>query len=114
MQGDKLIQEICARIIALLNEVAKQHILFDGQLDEVNAAYPLLLKQKDFKPPKDFVPPAIAGIESEYRRRPQLDRLRLYERNAWQLCTALNEFHSIVIFDHQFTPREVQLCNYNN
>jgi hypothetical protein len=73
----------------------------------VNAAYPLLIKRKDYKPAKDFVPPETPGVESEYKRRQQLDRLRLYERNAWQLCSVLNEVESMVIFDHKFTPREV-------
>lgn len=116
-KGEKLVDEITSRISALLNEVAKQYIAFDNQLAEVNAAYPLLLKRKEYRPPKDFVPPSIPGIESEYRRRNQLDRLRLYERNAWQLCTALNEFQSITIFDHHFSPREVlpepPICHFS-
>jgi hypothetical protein len=35
-----------------------------------------------------------------------LPRLRLYERNAWQLCSVLNEVEHLNIFDHKFTPRE--------
>ena len=104
--AEKLIGDISNRIIALVYEVAKQYILYDSQLADVNAAYALLLKKKDYKPPKDFVNPETPGSESDFKRRPQLDRLRLYERNAWQLCSVLNEVESISVFDHKFTPRE--------
>eukprot|EP01114_Cavostelium_apophysatum_P008095 TRINITY_DN2037_c0_g1_i3.p1 TRINITY_DN2037_c0_g1~~TRINITY_DN2037_c0_g1_i3.p1 ORF type:complete len:968 (+),score=390.05 TRINITY_DN2037_c0_g1_i3:690-3593(+) len=104
--ADKMIEEITKRTVDLIGEVAKQSIVFDGQLAEINAAYPLLLKRKDYKPPKDFVPPAVPGSESEYRRRPALDRLRLFERNTWQLCNALNEVDTILVYDSVFAPRE--------
>jgi len=104
--AEKLYQEVCERIIALINEVAKNYLGFEAGLAEINAAYPLLQKRKDYKPPKDFVPPAIPGSESEFRKRAQLDRLRLYERNTWQLCYALNEFSVLNIYDMQSSPRE--------
>jgi len=104
--AEKYIDEITGRVIALLNEVVKQHIVFDSGLAEVNAAYPLLMKRKDYKLPKDFVPPSQPGTESVYRARPQYDRLRLYERNAWQLCAALNEVETVTIYDNVFAPRE--------
>jgi len=104
--GEKYLNDISNMIAALLNEIAKHYILFDSQLADVNAAYPLLQKRKDYRPPKDFVPPETPGLESEYKRRPQLDRLRFYERNTWYLCSVLNEIESMTIYDHKFTPRE--------
>src|SRR5690554_5903515 len=101
-----MLEEMTSRLGGLVNEVAKQYISFDNQLQDMNAAY-ALLKSRDLKPSKDFVAPATPGLESNYRKRPQLDRLRLYERNAWQLCTAFNELESLPIYDQLFTPREV-------
>ncbi len=104
--AEKLFSDTSSRIAALLGEIAKQAIGFENQVADINAAYPLLQKRKDYKPSKDFVPPETPGIESEYKRRPTLDKLRLYERNAWQLCNILHDVESLIIFDHRLTPRE--------
>ena len=111
--ADKLVNDITARIAALINEIAKQNIIFDNQVADVNAAYPLLLKKKDYRPPKDFQNPEIPGTESEYKRRGQFDRLRLYQRNAYQLCAILNDIESIIVFDTKLTPREYLRDRFN-
>lgn len=104
--AEKLLGELSNRIGALINEIVKNYISFEGQTKEINASYNHLIKKADWKKPKDFVPPVVPGSESLYRTRPSLEKLRLYERNAWQLCTALNEFERISIYDHSFAPRE--------
>jgi len=77
---EKMIGSVCKRLLDLINEVARNYISFNSQLQDVNAAYPLLMKQKDFKPSKDMAPPPIAGMESHFRQRHQttIERLRLY------------------------------------
>eukprot|EP01112_Ceratiomyxa_fruticulosa_P019008 TRINITY_DN6153_c0_g1_i1.p1 TRINITY_DN6153_c0_g1~~TRINITY_DN6153_c0_g1_i1.p1 ORF type:complete len:1157 (-),score=241.56 TRINITY_DN6153_c0_g1_i1:17-3487(-) len=98
--------KIASRIATILHTVATQYITNDYQISDANAAFPLLQKSKDWKPPKDFQPPLEPGSESYYKNRPNLETIRLYERNAWQLCTALQSIVEIQIYDHVFVPRE--------
>ncbi|EFA80340.1 component of SCAR regulatory complex [Heterostelium album PN500] len=101
------LNKISTRIVNILTtSVATQFQSSEAQLADVNAAFPLLQKRKDWKPPKDFVTPVEPGSESSFRARANLEQLRLNEKNAFQLCNALNEFMDITIYDHQFVPRE--------
>lgn len=101
------LSRLATRVVTILNTVATIYIQAEYQLSDANAALPLLQKRKEWKPPhKDWTPPAEPGSESAFRNRPNLDTLRLYQRNAAQLCTALNELLEIVIYDQVFVPRE--------
>eukprot|EP01132_Coremiostelium_polycephalum_P004043 gene4043-5061_t len=105
--ANNCLNKITSRIVSILSStVAQTFLTNEAQLADVNAAFPLLQKRKDWKPPKDFVPPVVPGSESQFRSRPNLEQLRAYEKNAFQLCNSLNEFLDIVIYDHQFVPRE--------
>jgi hypothetical protein len=105
---ENLLVELATRISDILGEVVRNFILYDSQLLASNAAYSQLIKKADWKPPKGYQIPTLPGSESFYRKRatPDIDRLRKFERNAWQLCTVLTEFETIDIFDHRFSPRE--------
>ncbi|GAM26866.1 hypothetical protein SAMD00019534_100410 [Acytostelium subglobosum LB1] len=99
--------KISSRIVnALSNAVANQYQSNEAQLSDVNAAYSMLQKRKEWKAPKDFVPPVEPGSESIHRARVNLEQLRQTEKNAFQLCNALNEFIDVVVYDHVFVPRE--------
>lgn len=99
--------KLSTRVVTILHTVATHHIQSEYQLSDENAALPLLQKRKEWKPPtKDWTPPAEPGSESVFRNRPNLETLRLYQRNAAQLCTALNELTEINIYDQVFAPRE--------
>ncbi|KAF2077623.1 hypothetical protein CYY_001086 [Polysphondylium violaceum] len=105
--ANSCLTKITNRIVQILSStVVSTFLSNDAQLADVNAAFPLLQKRKDWKPPKDFVPPVEPGTETQFRNRVNLEQLRAYEKNAFQLCTALNELMDIVIFDHVFVPRE--------
>ncbi|EGC34074.1 component of scar regulatory complex [Dictyostelium purpureum] len=105
--ANSYLSKITNRIVSILgNSVAQTFLSNQHQLDDVNAAFPLLQKKKDWKPPKDFVPPIEPSSESQFRHRANLENLRNEEKNAYQLCNALNEFLEIVIYDHVFIPRE--------
>lgn len=100
--------KIANRIVSILHTVATQYIANDYQMADANAAVPLLRKRKDWKPPKDWQPPTEPGSESAFKNRSTqtMETLRLYQRNAFQLCTALNEVLDISIHDTSFVPRE--------
>eukprot|EP00026_Physarum_polycephalum_P000270 Phypoly_transcript_00270.p1 GENE.Phypoly_transcript_00270~~Phypoly_transcript_00270.p1 ORF type:complete len:988 (-),score=126.97 Phypoly_transcript_00270:2585-5365(-) len=105
--ANSCLTKISTRVVTILHTVANNYIQSEYQLSEANAALPLLQKRKEWKPPhKDWTPPAEPGSESMYKNRINLDSLRLYQRNASQLCTALNEVLEIVIYDQVFVPRE--------
>eukprot|EP01119_Soliformovum_irregulare_P005153 TRINITY_DN1660_c0_g1_i1.p1 TRINITY_DN1660_c0_g1~~TRINITY_DN1660_c0_g1_i1.p1 ORF type:complete len:1147 (-),score=374.72 TRINITY_DN1660_c0_g1_i1:168-3608(-) len=106
--AQRFFNEMTDRVVAILNEMAKNFISFDSQTADVNAAYMLLLKRKDVKVDKNAIVPVPPGSESNYRKRatPTIDRLRLYERNAFQLCSVLNKTEELVIFDQVLAPRE--------
>jgi NCK-associated protein 1 len=100
--------KVATRIATILHTVATHYIQNDYQMSDANAAVPLLKKRKDWKPPKDFQDPTEPGSESVFKNRAavQMETLRLYQRNAFQLCTALNEVLEITIYDTTFVPRE--------
>ncbi|KAK5577165.1 hypothetical protein RB653_002103 [Dictyostelium firmibasis] len=99
--------KITNRIVSIMaNTIASTFLSDEQQLADVNAAFPLLQKKKDWKPPKDFIPPIEPASESQFKNRANLEQLRSEEKNAFQLCTALNEFLDITIYDHIFVPRE--------
>jgi hypothetical protein len=86
--------------------MAHQFSQLDEQLNEVNAAYPILKDHPAFKPGKDFVAPVPPGSESVFTARRGLEELRNVEAVAFQLCSALNEEVSLQIHDTRFVPRE--------
>ncbi|EGG24359.1 component of SCAR regulatory complex [Cavenderia fasciculata] len=101
------LNKIANRIVQILSSaVIQQFQANENQLADVNAAFPLLQKRKDWRPPKDFVTPVEPGSESHFKGRANLEQLRMYQKNAFQLCTALNEFMEISVHDHVFVPRE--------
>ncbi|KYQ89693.1 component of SCAR regulatory complex [Tieghemostelium lacteum] len=105
--ASQCLTKLTGRIVSILTTtVVSTYLNNEYQLADVNAAFPLLQKKKDWKPPKDFVPPIEPGSESAFRNRVQLEQLRAYEKNAFQLCTSLNDLLEIVIYDHAFIPRE--------
>eukprot|EP01133_Synstelium_polycarpum_P006513 gene6513-7543_t len=99
--------KIAARIVNVLaSAIAPQYQAHESQLADVHAAYPLLQKRKEWRPPKDFVAPIEPGTESAHRSRPNLENLRQLQRGAFQLASALNERVELVVYDHVFVPRE--------
>eukprot|EP01117_Protostelium_nocturnum_P003960 TRINITY_DN15235_c0_g1_i1.p1 TRINITY_DN15235_c0_g1~~TRINITY_DN15235_c0_g1_i1.p1 ORF type:complete len:1144 (-),score=340.06 TRINITY_DN15235_c0_g1_i1:56-3487(-) len=103
---EKSLDEIAARIVALLNDVAKSYVSFDHQLTESNAAYKLLSTAPNYKPAKDFVPPVVPGSESDFKKRTEHNQLRAIEQNAWELCMTLNQYHEIVVYNSAYAPKE--------
>src|SRR5690606_21378867 len=93
-------------VFSLLFDIARTMLRFDGQLEFVNAAFPLLQMIKDFKMDKSFVPPVAPGSESAMANPKPLEELRVMQRTCFQLCTALNQFLAINIYSHQLVPRE--------
>lgn len=105
--ANSCLTKLSSRIVTILHTVANHHIQSEYQLSDENAALPLLQKRKEWKPPtKDWTPPAEPGSESQFKNRPSLENLRLFQRNASQLCTALNELLELTIYDQVFVPRE--------
>jgi len=103
---EKSLDDICNRVVILINEVAKSFVGLTQQLTETNSSWRLLQQQPGYKPHKDFLPPPQPGSESEYKRRGEQDSLRQIEHNAWSLCTALNQFETITIHNTVFAPKE--------
>jgi len=101
-----MLNKITHRVASVLFELGKYNLNFHNQLNHVNAAHPLLQRMKDYKFDKNYVPPTTPGAESQFKNRKELDNLRLYERNVHQLCYAMECAPEIVVYDHQFIPRE--------
>lgn len=101
----QLVESVSKRIISLMWEIAKSYLRFDKQLVISSAAYPLLQKI-GYKFDKTFIPPVTPGTESNYGHRHELDGLRLQQRHCWQLCSALNEFTAVNVYNQQLVPRE--------
>jgi hypothetical protein len=57
----------------------------------------LLQKKANYKPP---------GYESTVGQREKLEAFRSFQVNLARLCTAVNGADSIVIYDHEFVPKE--------
>jgi NCK-associated protein 1 len=104
--AEDLLNKVIHRIASVLFELGKYNLNFHNQLNHANAAHPLLQRIKDYKFDKNYVPPTTPGAESQYKNRKELDSLRLYERNVYQLCYALDSCPEVVVYDHHFTPRE--------
>ncbi|GAM28510.1 hypothetical protein SAMD00019534_116860 [Acytostelium subglobosum LB1] len=101
------LNKLSSRIVSVLySTMNAQYQSNEQQLRDVNAAFPLLQKRKDWKPPKDFITPVEPGSESQYRSRATIEQLRLHEKNIFQLCNSLNEFLDITIYDRIIVPRE--------
>lgn len=61
----------------------------------------------DAKHLKDLAAPVTPGSESAWSNVfGELEKLRRFEKNCWQLCSALNEIETLVVFDHVIAPRE--------
>jgi NCK-associated protein 1 len=104
---DKMITELVGRVVLLLHEIAKKQIEYQGQTDPNNAMYDLLSKLPQArKKLATMKRPKTPGSESIFAKRAEVEKLRQYERNMWQLCVALQEFEHISVYHMQFTPRE--------
>jgi len=69
--------KIATAVVGTLSGVANFYIKNEYQLQEYNAALPLLMKRKEWKPPtKDWQPPADPGTESFFRNRAPLENIR--------------------------------------
>jgi len=90
----------------LLVAIVTRRQAADRQLRERNAFELHQTHKKDWKPPKDYVPPAIPGGESEYGARPALEQLRIAERNIEQLIHALCNLGTIIVHDTEIIPIE--------
>jgi len=101
-----LLEKVTDQAVKSLSEISKNYLAYNDQLKHENAAYPLLLRVKDHKFDKNFVPPIPPGEESQYKIRADLEGMRQTQRNLWQLCAAIQEFVDIAIYDHKFIPRE--------
>ncbi len=99
---DKLAHRVCT----LLSEVARTYVLFEAQLHVEHAAYPWLMRMKDFKPDKTQPAPVPPGSESEFKQRAVFEPLRQTENMLHQLLSAVNEVVSVHVYDHLLTPRE--------
>lgn len=65
------------------------------------------MRLKDSRPDKYFpTPPVEPGSESGFKLRPGLEALRQAELCLGNLCCALNEVTTFMVFDHRFAPRE--------
>eukprot|EP01087_Luapelamoeba_hula_P014697 TRINITY_DN4352_c0_g1_i1.p1 TRINITY_DN4352_c0_g1~~TRINITY_DN4352_c0_g1_i1.p1 ORF type:complete len:922 (+),score=120.84 TRINITY_DN4352_c0_g1_i1:139-2904(+) len=104
--AQSFLDKITQRVAQIMMEIGTQYLTFNDQLKPENAAYPLLLRQKDYKFEKNFVHPATPGEETQHKARPDMEQLRLRERNVYQLCTSMQDFVDIAIYDHKFIPRE--------
>jgi len=70
----QILDKVTTTIVSNLQEIIRHYTSFDNQILDVNAAYPLLQKQKDYKPEKNFVPPATPGSESVHKNRNGLEK----------------------------------------
>jgi NCK-associated protein 1 len=104
---EKSLDDVSNRIVQLINEVAKAFVTLTHQLTETNSSWRLLQQQVGYKPPKDFVPPQQPGTESDYKRRNEQENLRNIEHQAWCLCSAMNQFDTITVYNTQYSPKEV-------
>ncbi|KAL6050935.1 hypothetical protein QOT17_019527 [Balamuthia mandrillaris] len=104
--AEKCVKSISDRITTILLGMTGHFLKFSRQLKDENAAYEALLAIKDHKFEKGFEPPVPPASESDYKNRKDIDGLRLNERNVWQLCAAMEEYQSVIVYDHEIVPRE--------
>lgn len=104
--AQSMLERITSAITNIIMEISNNYLAYNDQLKHDNAAYKLLTLQKDYKFDKNFVPPVTAGDESQYKTRVDIENLRLAERNIYQLCSAMQEFVDVAVYDHKFVPRE--------
>jgi NCK-associated protein 1 len=125
----EFMEKIMERVFSLIEPIAKEYIHFDYQYADYMAIYPVLEKRPEFKADRNYRTPN-PGSESQYVSRQSIEtyasktnstciyishaylfflaplRLRLYEKNVWQLCSALNDIGSLYIYNVVVTPRE--------
>lgn len=101
------LEKISDRIILIVEQTSKSAFEFDALLAPERGYYSILDKSPELRVnDKNWRSPAEPGSESTHANRNNLENLRRYQKNIMQLCSALNEFGSIVIYNVAFTPRE--------
>lgn len=101
---EELLTRLAKKIVDIVRSNAKTHIAMNDQISPVHAAYPLFSKNANWKPPKDFHAPVPPGSESNLKARDNLEGLRRNEKTVAMLCSAIENWSSIVIFDTELCP----------
>jgi len=111
--GKKCVDEadsFCQAMAERVHEHLKTILwFFQSQVTQLNCAHALSIYQaslETFKPPKDYVPPAKPGSDSQYEKRKDMRNLRFALRDMGQIVHSLSLLSSVEVFDTRFTPLE--------
>jgi len=111
--GKKCVEEAesyCAAMAERVREHLKTILSYAqthvNQLSSMHALSIYQSQQENFKPPKDYQPPAKPGSESQFEKRSSLRTLRFALRNMSQIVHALSQLDSVIVFDCRFAPLE--------
>lgn len=103
----EFLEKICDRTILLLEQTARHNYELNAFLQPERAYYTILDKNPELRVgDKNWRAPAEPGAESLQNNRNNLENLRRYQKNINQLCSSLDEWGSIVIYNVIFTPRQ--------
>lgn len=102
----QFLEKAVNRACQLLVEQVRQALSQEAQLAPENSAYPWLVKLKEWKPEKGFVPPVPPGIESEFRERARLESVRVAQSALAAILREFSLLGALQIYDHAVYPRE--------
>ncbi|KAH3758257.1 component of SCAR regulatory complex [Pelomyxa schiedti] len=89
-----------------LQAVLNYQLLLDSQFRDEVAAALFNLKRKDWRAPKDFIPPPEPGNESSYQNRDSLENIWTHLKVIMAITKAVSELPVVVVYDHQIAASE--------
>jgi len=96
-----------------LQRTINYHLLLDSQFRDEIAAVLTNMKRKEFKPPKEFVPPPTPGAESNFQNKESLENVWKDLKIIMALTKSISEIPIIVVYDTQIAVTEVQQVTIN-
>lgn len=99
------INKVIEQIAQNVEQMGQYFNRFNHQIDDSNAMH-LIIEKLELKRPEKWQPPPKPGFESDFSGRKSYEPLRLIQKNLYHLCSSLNQYGSVFIYNTLFTPRE--------
>jgi NCK-associated protein 1 len=105
--ANEFLEKLSDRVVLLLEQTAKHQYELNAFIQPDRAYYSILDKNPELRlGDKNWRSPPEPGAESAHANRNNLENLRRYQKNIIQLCSGLNEWGSLIIYNTIFTPRQ--------